>query len=96
MKRVQLPANLGMCMVDIDSGSDTRVLVKKVLEWEKANRNAQDDAAPEMFSAYEFQKMKECQYEVLDILTGEWDEFGLEDDVKIVRLNVLCEKVLEY
>ena len=27
-------------MVDIDSGSDTRVLVKKVMEWEKANRVA--------------------------------------------------------
>jgi len=49
-----------------------------------------------MFSGYEFQKLKEYQYEVIDILTGEWDEFGFEDDPKIVRLNVLCEKILDY
>ena len=56
MKRVQLPDNLRICMVDVDSGSDTRVLVKKVLEWEKANRNEQADNPNEMFSGYEFQK----------------------------------------
>lgn len=49
-----------MCMVDIDSGSDTRVLVKKVLEWEAKNRNVIDqNEPPNMFSGYEFQKLKE-------------------------------------
>ena len=51
-----LPPALGICLVDIDSGSDTRVLVKKVMEWEKGNRGGGGggDQPQEMFSAYEF------------------------------------------
>ena len=49
-----------------------------------------------MFSCYEFQKLKEYQTEVQEIILGEWDEFGFDDDPKLVRLSVLCEKVLEY
>ena len=30
-----LPSNLQLNMVDVNSGSDTKILVSKVLEWEK-------------------------------------------------------------
>ena len=34
-----LPQDLNLYMVDVDSGSDTKVLVSAVLKWEKENRN---------------------------------------------------------
>lgn len=35
LKRFELNDKFGVCMVDVDDGSDTRVLVKKVLEWDQ-------------------------------------------------------------
>ena len=47
-----LPDNIGLCLVDVNSGSDTRVLVKEVLKWEKSNRP--EGMENEMFSNYKF------------------------------------------
>jgi phosphomevalonate kinase len=44
-----LPENLGLCLVDVNSGSDTRVLVKKVLAWDKEN-SEEGQFSSEMFT----------------------------------------------
>ena len=33
-----LPDRAGLCLIDVNSGSDTRVLVKEVMKWERENR----------------------------------------------------------
>jgi len=35
LKSFDLSDKFGVCMVDVNSGSDTRVLVKKVLDWDQ-------------------------------------------------------------
>jgi len=40
-------------MIDVNSGSDTKVLVKKVLEWDKTNREEESV----MFSTSGFKKL---------------------------------------
>jgi phosphomevalonate kinase len=35
LKSFDLGDKFGVCMVDVNSGSDTRVLVKKVLDWDQ-------------------------------------------------------------
>jgi len=35
LKSFDLNDKFGVCMVDVNSGSDTRVLVKKVLDWDQ-------------------------------------------------------------
>ena len=45
-------------MIDVNSGSDTRVLVKEVLRWEKENRD--EEQKDMMFSNYSFQIIKAC------------------------------------
>ena len=35
LKSFDLGDKFGVCMVDVNSGSDTWVLVKKVLEWDQ-------------------------------------------------------------
>ena len=57
-------------MIDFNSGSDTKVLVKEVLKWEKANRSEEGG----MFSAHEFMKLKEIYQEVYEILSDFKDE----------------------
>ena len=53
-------------MVDVNSGSDTRVLVKQVLEWEKNNRG---QAQPDLqFSNELFVKLNESFQEFKDIV----------------------------
>ena len=47
-----------LAMIDVASGSDTRVLVKEVLKWDKD------------FTSPEFTKLKELFAEVADILQG--------------------------
>ena len=51
LKKFILPANLQLNMVDVNSGSDTKVLVSAVLKWEKNNR----ENLNQMFSGYYFQ-----------------------------------------
>lgn len=53
-----LAADLGLCLIDVASGSDTRVLVKKVLQWD-ADLNS-----------FEFSKLKEYFAEVAELLQG--------------------------
>eukprot|EP00355_Strombidium_rassoulzadegani_P008793 CAMPEP_0168620644 /NCGR_PEP_ID=MMETSP0449_2-20121227/7256_1 /TAXON_ID=1082188 /ORGANISM="Strombidium rassoulzadegani, Strain ras09" /LENGTH=101 /DNA_ID=CAMNT_0008661681 /DNA_START=827 /DNA_END=1132 /DNA_ORIENTATION=+ len=64
LKEFSLPDCLGLCLVDVNSGSDTKVLVKKVLEWEKKNR--ENEAV--MFSSPLFQKLKETIEQVKELL----------------------------
>jgi len=53
-------------MVDVHDGSDTKVLVKQVLQWEKDNRDPQN--ADMMFSSPHFQKLYACYQEVYTCL----------------------------
>ena len=50
---------LGIAIVDIDSGSDTRVLVKNVLDWEKSQRDK--EKYPEKFDGRSYQDDQEFQ-----------------------------------
>ena len=52
LQPLNLPAGLRMLMVDVNSGSDTRVLTKQVLLWEKEHRA--EELKDVMFSGYEF------------------------------------------
>ncbi|TNV83626.1 hypothetical protein FGO68_gene7895 [Halteria grandinella] len=39
----KVPKDLGLCLIDVNSGSDTKLMVKKVLDWAKANQSKEDD-----------------------------------------------------
>ena len=52
-----MPKELGIAIVDIDSGSDTRVLVKNVLDWEKSQRDK--EKYPEKFDGRSYQDDQE-------------------------------------
>ena len=62
----QMPTDLKLHMVDVNSGSDTKVLVSAVLNWEKQNRGE----AQEMFSGYNFVKLKGIYEEVKKLLVN--------------------------
>jgi phosphomevalonate kinase len=47
-----LPPNVDLLMVDVNDGSDTKVLVKQVLNWDKTNRDPNEP--DKMFSGYLF------------------------------------------
>ena len=59
---IKLAGDLNICLIDVASGSDTRVLVKKVLQWD-AN-----------FTSYEFEKLKAAFAEVLELLSKDTDK----------------------
>ena len=61
-----MPKDLKLFMVDVNSGSDTKVLVSAVLKWEKENRNQPET----MFSGYNFVKLKAIYEEVRCLLSG--------------------------
>ena len=97
---IKLAGDLNICLIDVASGSDTRVLVKKVLQWDAD------------FTSYEFEKLKSAFAEVLELLcndTDRQDEVDEDDGSekseemketnkveRFSKLKCLAEKVLEY
>ena len=59
-----LPENLGLCLVDVNSGSDTRVLVKKVLAWDKEN------SSDGQFSSEMFKNLKIANKNLREMLSS--------------------------
>ena len=72
-------------MVDVNSGSDTRVLVKKVLAWDKEN-------SPEgQFSSEMFEKLKKANKNLQDMLSS-----PIVSDEQMTKIQIQSEKVLEF
>ena len=61
-----MPENLDICLVDVNSGSDTRVLVRQVLNWDKENRS--EEKPDQQFSGYLFSKLNENFKEIKELL----------------------------
>ena len=62
----KLPEGIDLLMVDVNDGSDTKVLVKQVLDWEKANRDPNEPN--KMFSCHLFKQLYNCYCEVKECL----------------------------
>lgn len=64
-----MPENLDICLVDVNSGSDTRVLVRQVLNWDKENRS--EEKPDQQFSGYLFSKLNENFKEIKELLQSD-------------------------
>jgi phosphomevalonate kinase len=88
IKYVKFPENFKACLISIESGSDTRIFVSKVLQWAEANKNK------ELFDTKIFQEINDINEKIIKII-GE-NSFYLTDTVDHIRtLNIELRKCLK-
>lgn len=79
----ELPRGLQLVLCDVDCGSHTPGMVKKVLEWRQRNRHEADDVWDEL------QYKNELLYQELQRLVREDVDEPTEDDLDVIRERLL-------
>ena len=76
-----------MCLIDVGSGSDTRLMVRQVLEWSKRRAEEENGGEGERFGDLQFGALKELNGQVhKEMMTSKRAVNGQ-------MLRMLCQKV---
>ena len=79
-----------MCLIDVGSGSDTRLMVRQVLDWsKKAAAEQSGGRVDKQFEDLNFRKLKELYRELYEALQGS-DIIGIVEQIKI---KTLCGQI---
>jgi phosphomevalonate kinase len=102
IERIRIPSYLRGALISIETGSDTRIFVKKVMEWAQSNKKS------ELFDNEIFTEINECNTKIIsifkelqqtdqyhDLLITELKENNLKLRTKIQELSKLCDVEIE-
>ena len=65
--RFEIPKYFNLCMVCTSSGSDTRVMVKNLMEWSKANIDPESEDKNTIFSNKNWQNLFRLNLEIIEV-----------------------------